>query len=128
MMEGTSDGTLMVFLSSRTKRNEAWIRDLRTGHERQLTFSGAETEINPADEATTLTELKNKLLGQPRYYVEVRGVVYRTNKPEDQELAKQRAEARAKKDFATADAIRDRIKAAGIEVEDTPDGPKWSLS
>src|SRR5690606_33505829 len=43
-------------------------------------------------------------------------------------LLEQRAEARAAKDFATADAIRDRIKAAGIEVEDTPDGPKWTLA
>ena len=42
-------------------------------------------------------------------------------------LLEQRAEARASKDFATADAIRDRIKAAGIEIEDTPTGPKWSL-
>jgi cysteinyl-tRNA synthetase len=42
-------------------------------------------------------------------------------------LLEQRAEARAAKDFATADAIRDRIKAAGIELEDTPDGTKWSL-
>ena len=31
-----------------------------------------------------------------------------------------------RKDFAAADAIRDRIKAAGIEIEDTPDGPRWS--
>jgi cysteinyl-tRNA synthetase len=43
-------------------------------------------------------------------------------------LLEQRAEARAAKDFAAADAIRDRIKAAGIEIEDTPSGPKWSLS
>jgi cysteinyl-tRNA synthetase len=43
-------------------------------------------------------------------------------------LLEQRAAARDAKDFASADAIRDRIKAAGIEVEDTPDGPKWSLS
>ena len=42
-------------------------------------------------------------------------------------LLEQRAEARANKDFAAADAIRDRIKAAGIEIEDTPTGPKWSL-
>jgi cysteinyl-tRNA synthetase len=42
-------------------------------------------------------------------------------------LLEQRAQARANKDFAAADAIRDRIKAAGIEVEDTPDGPKWSI-
>jgi cysteinyl-tRNA synthetase len=42
-------------------------------------------------------------------------------------LLEQRATARDAKDFATADQIRDRIKAAGIEVEDTPDGPKWSI-
>ncbi|WP_244930083.1 cysteine--tRNA ligase [Nocardioides sp. W7] len=42
-------------------------------------------------------------------------------------LLEARAEARAAKDFATADAIRDRIKTAGIEVEDTPNGPKWTL-
>jgi cysteinyl-tRNA synthetase len=43
-------------------------------------------------------------------------------------LLEQRAEARANKDFATADAIRDRIKAAGVTIEDTPAGPKWSVS
>ncbi|HEX2895805.1 MAG TPA: cysteine--tRNA ligase [Marmoricola sp.] len=42
-------------------------------------------------------------------------------------LLEQRARARETKDWATADAIRDQIKAAGIEVEDTPDGPKWSI-
>ena len=42
-------------------------------------------------------------------------------------LLEQRAEARAAKDFAAADAIRDRIKAAGIEIEDTPTGPKWTI-
>ena len=39
----------------------------------------------------------------------------------------ERGEARAAKDFARADAIRDRLKAAGIALEDTPDGPKWTL-
>ena len=42
-------------------------------------------------------------------------------------LLEQRAQARADKDFAAADAIRDQIKAAGIEITDTPDGPTWSL-
>jgi cysteinyl-tRNA synthetase len=42
-------------------------------------------------------------------------------------LLEQRTQARAAKDWATADAIRDTIAAAGIEVEDTPDGPKWSV-
>jgi cysteinyl-tRNA synthetase len=42
-------------------------------------------------------------------------------------LLDQRQAARAAKDFAAADEIRDRIKSAGIEIEDTPNGPQWSL-
>ncbi len=42
-------------------------------------------------------------------------------------LLTERAEARAAKDFARADAIRDRLAAAGVAIEDTPAGPKWSL-
>jgi cysteinyl-tRNA synthetase len=42
-------------------------------------------------------------------------------------LLDRRAQARADRDFAAADAIRDQIKAAGIAVTDTPDGPQWSL-
>ena len=43
-------------------------------------------------------------------------------------LLEERAAARADQDWARADAIRDRIAAAGIAVEDTPDGPKWTLA
>ena len=38
-----------------------------------------------------------------------------------------RAAARREKDFATADGVRDRLAAAGIEVIDTPDGAEWKL-
>jgi cysteinyl-tRNA synthetase len=38
----------------------------------------------------------------------------------------QREAARARKDFAGADAIRDQISALGVVVEDTPNGPRWS--
>ncbi|MEX3504564.1 cysteine--tRNA ligase [Corynebacterium sp. LK2510] len=38
-----------------------------------------------------------------------------------------RAEARAAKDWAAADDVRDRLTAAGIDVTDTPDGPQWAL-
>ena len=42
-----------------------------------------------------------------------------------EQLLEQRQKARADRDFATADAIRDQLAAAGIVVEDRPDGPRW---
>ena len=42
------------------------------------------------------------------------------------ELAR-RTEARANKDWAVADEVRDRLAAAGIEVTDTADGPTWQI-
>ncbi|MGN6721161.1 MAG: cysteine--tRNA ligase [Marmoricola sp.] len=42
-------------------------------------------------------------------------------------LLEQRTAARASRDFAAADAIRDQLKAAGVEIEDTPEGPRWTL-
>lgn len=38
-----------------------------------------------------------------------------------------RQNARADKNWAIADEVRDRLTAAGIEVTDTPNGPEWSL-
>jgi cysteinyl-tRNA synthetase len=40
-------------------------------------------------------------------------------------LVAERQTARAAKDFARADAIRDELRDCGIEIEDTPAGPIW---
>jgi len=39
----------------------------------------------------------------------------------------QRQDARTRKDFAAADTIRDQLAAAGVVIEDTPSGPRWTL-
>ena len=39
-----------------------------------------------------------------------------------------RAEARARKDWATADSIRDRLAKIGVVLEDRPEGTTWRLA
>lgn len=42
-------------------------------------------------------------------------------------LIGQREAARASKDFAAADSVRDTLAAAGVTLEDGPDGTRWTL-
>lgn len=44
-----------------------------------------------------------------------------------EELIKKRTEARANKDWATADAIRDELNAMNVVIKDTSDGITWSV-
>jgi cysteinyl-tRNA synthetase len=43
-------------------------------------------------------------------------------------LLQLRAEARERRDFATADAVRDHLAEAGVVVEDSRDGARWHLA
>jgi cysteinyl-tRNA synthetase len=40
----------------------------------------------------------------------------------------QREAARARRDWPAADAVRDQLKQAGVLIEDTPHGPRWTLA
>ena len=38
----------------------------------------------------------------------------------------ERREARARRDFATADGIRKSLEAEGVAIEDIPGGTRWT--
>lgn len=65
------------------------------------------------------------LLGDsPQHWATIRrGIV--DNEEEIDQLVKARDEARANKDFAEADRLRDELSARGIVLEDGPDGTQW---
>jgi cysteinyl-tRNA synthetase len=44
-----------------------------------------------------------------------------------QVILSQRQAARERKDYAAADAIRDGLRDAGVLIEDTPSGPRWTI-
>ncbi|MQS52965.1 cysteine--tRNA ligase [Companilactobacillus mishanensis] len=46
---------------------------------------------------------------------------------EIQAMVDQRDQARADKDFATSDSLRDKLKDMGVILEDTPQGTRWHI-
>ena len=44
-----------------------------------------------------------------------------------EELIEQREEARRRKDWETADAIRDKLREMGVTLQDTPVGVRWKI-
>ena len=81
----------------------------------------------------TLTELVNTL----ETLTEVLGLNIQESKQEDKHdisaalmelIIDIRQEARSKKDWPTADKIRDSLKATGITLEDTPQGVRWKIN
>jgi Tol biopolymer transport system component/DNA-binding winged helix-turn-helix (wHTH) protein len=58
MMNVARHGSSMVFVSTRTKSPEVWLRDLPTGRERQLTFDGADfARLNPDGSSVAIHRL-----------------------------------------------------------------------
>jgi cysteinyl-tRNA synthetase len=79
--------------------------------------------------ADALVEVGDGVLGlalQPA--LESAAALERQLAPLVEQLLERRVAARQEKDFATADAIRDQLAAAGVVVEDRPEGPRWYVA
>ncbi|MDN6516363.1 MAG: cysteine--tRNA ligase, partial [Lacticaseibacillus paracasei] len=77
---------------------------------------------------TVKSESINALLNEYDAWLQIFGVVFADQKNLDADidaLVKARDAARAAKDFAKSDQIRDQLAAQGIILEDTPQGTRW---
>jgi cysteinyl-tRNA synthetase len=91
---------------------------------------------NPSDSVKDLLKAERKSLFKASSVLGIMGsdpsvFISQMEKPsyidesEVEDLIKQRADARAQKEWAKADAIRDKLKVMGIVIEDAAGGTKW---
>jgi cysteinyl-tRNA synthetase len=80
-------------------------------------------ELSPAERWALLREF-DAFLGLDLEHAEPRRSASESD-PRIDALVEQRQAARAAKDFAESDRIRDELAAEGVVIEDTPDGPRW---
>ncbi len=79
--------------------------------------------------ADTLLEVGDRVLGlQLERSLAAAAVRERQLAPLVEQLLRRRTEARAQRDFAAADAIRDELADAGVVVEDRPEGSRWYVA
>jgi cysteinyl-tRNA synthetase len=80
-------------------------------------------ELTPADQRALLAEFDTWLA------LDLLTAVVPEEAPERdpriEALLAERQAARARKDFATSDRIRDQLAAEGVTIIDTPQGPRW---
>ena len=100
-------------------------------------IAAMDEDINAANGITVVFELA-KWINSGHYnqdvkealakMLEVFGVVFveEVLDADIEALIAERQEARAKKDFARADAIRDELAAQGIKLLDTKEGVRWT--
>lgn len=114
---------------------------------REQFITAMDDDLNTADGISAVFELvkdiNTKILDKPvsknvcetaaklfDELCDVLGILYNRQSndldAEIEELIAQRQEARANKDWATADEIRDDLKAKGIILKDTPQGVTWT--
>ncbi len=109
---------------------EAMDDDLNTADGLAALF-GLAREINSSVNGESSKELCQKALDLYMELANVLGLLYvekdNSLDAEIEALIEKRTQARKDRDWATADAIRDELKARHVVLEDTPQGVKWHI-
>lgn len=107
------------------KFKEAMDNDLNTSLGLTAVYDVLKADINGATKRYVLSEYDKVLSLDLLSGKKQQNTESNTADAEIDALIEKRTQARKNKDWATADEIRDRLKALHIVVEDTPNGIKW---
>ncbi len=107
------------------KFKEAMDNDLNTSLGLTAVYDVLKADINGATKRYVLSEYDKVLSLDLLSGEKQQNTDGSTADAEIDTLIEKRTQARKNKDWATADEIRDRLKALHIVVEDTPNGIKW---
>ena len=131
--EGQREGEEEVFARMTQYRDQfiaAMDDDLNTADGLAALF-GLAREINSSVNGGSSKELCQKALDLYMELANVLGLLYvekdNSLDAEIEALIEKRTQARKNRDWATADAIRDELKARHVVLEDTPQGVKWHI-
>lgn len=131
--EGQREGEEEVFARMTQYRDQfiaAMDDDLNTADGLAALF-GLAREINSSVNGDSSKELCQKALDLYMELANVLGLLYvekdNSLDAEIEALIEKRTQARKNRDWATADAIRDELKARHVVLEDTPQGVKWHI-
>lgn len=115
---------------------KALLDDLNTPKAQAALFDLAR-QANSSDDEQGRADLKRRMLAagallglfqsKPADWLTSSSGEAAVDKAEIERLLELRREARAGKDFETADRIRDQLEAEGVILEDGPDGTNWRL-
>ncbi|MDK2903274.1 MAG: cysteinyl-tRNA synthetase, partial [Clostridiales bacterium] len=113
----------------RQKFIEAMDDDMNTASAMSVIFDLAK-DINIVITDSASAEFASAALDMLMELSGVMGLLYKDSAcsqldKEIEQMIQQRQQARVQRDWATADRIRDELKAMGIVLEDTPRGVRW---
>jgi len=98
--------------------------DLNAPRALAVTWEAVRSEGLDAAERWALLREFDAFLGLDLQHAKPRAQV-RESDPRIDGLIAEREAARARRDFAESDRIRDLLADEGISIEDTPEGPRW---
>ena len=133
--QGTRNFTFESLEAARSRRLN-WRNRIAECYQKEIVSSGSFDQIleavnNNLNSAEAFATIDNTVLSLDDWQKvdELFGLSLINDAPEISpelvKLVKEREEARARKDFARADEVRDLLAEQGITVKDTADGPVW---